>query len=154
MLNESLLRGQDAKLRGTRLLIEGQTFYYNQVTDRVEMLAAKSSIVPRSQTQQVNPQAPGIQNSQIVNFGDITNKNAAWPDKKDKMVTRRKAKRRLKTIISPEDTHKTGNRCVRENSTAESCSETAPADKSNGLNSPQKEEAGDSSENMSDENDD
>ena len=51
MLNEALSREQDAKLRGTRLLIEGQTFYYNQVTDRVEMLAAKPSTVPRSQTQ-------------------------------------------------------------------------------------------------------
>jgi hypothetical protein len=111
----------------------------------MEMLAAKPSTVPRSQTQQVSLQAPGIQNSQTVNFRDSTNKNAAWPDQKHKMVTRGKAKRRLETIISPEDAHKTGNRCVRKNSTTESCSEAAPADKSNGLTSPPKEWAGDSS---------
>jgi hypothetical protein len=48
MLNEALSRGQDSKLRGTGLLIEGQTFYYDQVTGRVEMLAAKPSTLPRS----------------------------------------------------------------------------------------------------------
>ena len=67
-------------------MIKGQTFYYDLVTDRIELRSAKPSTVPSSQTHQVNSQAKGVQNSQSINFGPSTSINGACLDQTPKWL--------------------------------------------------------------------
>ena len=68
------------------------------------------------------------------------------------MIPYGKSKRRLETIIGPENTHKTGIHSILKNTTFENYGRSTQADQLNTLNSSSKGKGMDSPENMSGKN--